>query len=100
MSIQEIILEEINRNQNGDYYIIFRLPKVKRGIRGKSKGQVDELLIVGVPQKKIDAFLKAHYRKDPITMNMTYPEIEKELERRCQDAISSEGYLSSKGERF
>lgn len=91
MSDQEIILEEINRNKNGDYYIIFRLPHVARGMHGKSKGHVDELLIVGVPQKKIDAFLKAHYRAEPISMTMSFPEIEKELERRCKDAVSSEG---------
>ena len=75
MSVQEIILEEINRNKNGDYYIIFRLPHVARGMHGKSKGHVDELLIVDVPQDKLDAFLKAHYK----------------IEGGCKDAISSKG---------
>ena len=55
------ILQEINRNQNGDYYIIFKVPKVARGMHGKSKGHVDELLIVGVPKAKIDSFLRAYY---------------------------------------
>ena len=58
---QECILDAINRNQNGDYYIIFRLPKVARGMHGKSKGHVDEVLIVGVPQAKLDMFLRNYY---------------------------------------
>ncbi len=58
---KECILDAINRNQNGDYYIIFRLPKVARGMHGKSKGHVDEVLIVGVPQAKIDMFLRNYY---------------------------------------
>lgn len=57
-----LILDSINRNKNGDYYIIFRLPKVARGMHGKSKGHVDELLIVGVPQAKLDNFLKSYYQ--------------------------------------
>ena len=63
-AVKGCILEEINRNKNGDYYIIFRLPKVARGMHGKSKGHVDELLIVGVPQKHIDSFLRAHYKNE------------------------------------
>lgn len=61
---RECILDAINRNQNGDYYIIFRLPKVARGMHGKSKGHVDELLIVGVPKAKIDMFLRNYYTKE------------------------------------
>lgn len=34
---QECVLDAINRNENGDYYIIFKLPKVTRGMHGKSK---------------------------------------------------------------
>ena len=74
-AVKGCILDSINRNKNGDYYIIFRLPKVPRGMHGKSKGHVDELLIVGVPQDKLDAFLKAHYKN----------------EGGCSDAISSKG---------
>lgn len=55
------ILDSINRNQNGDYYIIFKVPKVARGMHGKAKGHVDEVLIVGVPQKLIDDFLLSYY---------------------------------------
>ena len=55
-----LILDSINRNKNGDYYIIFRVPNVARGMHGKFKGHVDELLIIGVPQAKIDDFLKSH----------------------------------------
>ena len=61
---QGCILDSINRNQNGDYYIIFRLPKVARGMHGKNKGHVDELLIVGVNQKYIDSYLRAHYTNE------------------------------------
>lgn len=42
------ILEEIIENQDGNFYFIFKVPNVKRGIRGKNRGKVDELLIVGV----------------------------------------------------
>lgn len=61
---QECILSAINRNENGDYYIIFELPNVRRGLHGKSKGHVNEVLIVGVPQKKIDSFLRSYYREE------------------------------------
>lgn len=61
---EDYILDSINRNQNGDYYIIFRLPKVPRGIRGKNKGHADEVLIVGVNQKYIDNFLRAYYTNE------------------------------------
>ena len=43
----------INRNANGDYYFIYSVPQVTRGIRGKSKGHVDEVLIVGIPQSQL-----------------------------------------------
>lgn len=50
------ILEEICPNDHG-IYLIHRVPAVKRGFRGKSKGKVDELLIVGVPWSKAESFL-------------------------------------------
>ena len=55
-------LHSINRNENGDYYIIFVVPDVKRGIRGKNRATADELLIIGVPKARIDEFLRAHYQ--------------------------------------
>ena len=55
-------LEEINRNKDGNYYVIFKLPQVPRGLHGKSKGHVDEVLIIGVPKNKIDGFLRSHYQ--------------------------------------
>ena len=61
-----VILDSINRNQNGDYYIIFRVPNVARGMHGKTKGHVDELLIVGVPQDKLDSFLRSHYKTEEV----------------------------------
>ena len=35
-------------------YITHLVPKVSRGMHGKSKGHVDELLIVGVPNSKLE----------------------------------------------
>ncbi len=61
---KDLILDSINRNQNGDYYIIFKVPNVVRGMHGKTKGHVDEVLIIGVPQAKIDSFLRAHYESE------------------------------------
>ena len=53
------ILEEVNPTDSG-VYCIFRIPNVKRGIRGKSRGKVDELLIVGVPHAKANQFLRKY----------------------------------------
>ena len=64
LNTKGLILDSINRNQNGDYYVIFRVPAVARGMHGKSKGHVDEVLIIGVPKAKIDSFLRAHYTKE------------------------------------
>ena len=47
----------INRNQNGDYYFIFSVNGVVNHIRPGSKSR-DEVIIVGVPQKKLVSFLK------------------------------------------
>lgn len=45
-------LEAISRNKNGDYYFIYKIP-VKRGIRGKNKAIVDELIIVGMNKDRV-----------------------------------------------
>lgn len=50
------ILSEVNPCEHG-VYLIFRIPKVARGMHGKTKGHVDEVLIVGVPWSKADDFL-------------------------------------------
>ena len=42
-------LVQISVNNSGAY-IMYKVP-VSRGIRGKTRGKVDELLIVGVPIK-------------------------------------------------
>ena len=60
----DAVLDSINRNENGDYYIIFKVPAVPRGLHGKSKSHVDELLIVGVPKSKLDSFLRAYYKNE------------------------------------
>lgn len=48
----------INRNANGDYYFIYSVPQVKRGMHGKTKGHVDEVLIVGIPQSQLINYLR------------------------------------------
>lgn len=48
----------INRNANGDYYFIYSV-KARRSINAKAKRTADELLIVGVPQKRLISYLKA-----------------------------------------
>ena len=50
----------ITRNKNGDYYVGYTIP-VKRGIKGKDKAIVDELLIMGVPKSKWPEFAKIHH---------------------------------------
>lgn len=49
------ILEYVNPTDHG-VYLLFKI-KVQRGIKGKSKSKVDELLIVGVPWSKVDKVL-------------------------------------------
>lgn len=50
---QQMRLKEIVLRPDGSAYFIYILPKVKRGIRGKSRGHVDETIIVGVPRGKV-----------------------------------------------
>ena len=52
-------IEFISRNRDGNYYIGFKVP-VKRGIRGKTRGKVDELIIVGINQKQFPQWCKEH----------------------------------------
>lgn len=49
----------ISKNQYGDYYVCYEV-LVQRGIRGKDKGQVIEVLIVGVPKDKFKEFCQKH----------------------------------------
>ena len=49
--MEETILQQIVENKDGNFYFIYKVPNVKRGIRGKTRGKVDELLIVGMPRK-------------------------------------------------
>lgn len=55
MSKEEIAF--ISQNQDGNWYIGYKV-KVQRGIKGKTKSKVDELLIVGIPESKFDDFCK------------------------------------------
>lgn len=59
-------LQFISKNKDGNYYIGFKVP-VKRGIRGKTKGKVDELVIVGVHRDQFPKWCKEH--------NIKYKEI-------------------------
>ena len=48
-------IQWISANENGDFYVGYKV-NVTRGIRGKTKGKVDEVLIVGVPKAKFNDF--------------------------------------------
>lgn len=51
-------IDFISRNKDGNWYVGYRV-KVQRGIKGKNRSKVDELLIVGIPDSKFDAWCKA-----------------------------------------
>ena len=51
-----VILDEVNPTDVG-VYLIYRVPKVPRGMHGKTKGHVDELLIVCLPWSKANDYL-------------------------------------------
>lgn len=53
------IIEKITCQKEG-IYVMFRIPKVKRGIRGKTRSQVDELMIVGIPWKHANKWLEKY----------------------------------------
>ena len=53
-------LVQVTIQSNGVYFA-YQLPEVKRGIRGKTKGKVDELLIVGVPLKKVQSYCEREH---------------------------------------
>ena len=48
-------IQWISMNANGDFYVGYKV-KVQRGIRGKTKSKVDEVLIVGVPKNDFKDF--------------------------------------------
>lgn len=49
----------IHQNKDGNYYIGYKIP-VQRGIKGKNKSVVEELIIVGMHRSKLKDFLKKH----------------------------------------
>lgn len=49
----------ISKNDDGNYYIGYQV-EVSRGIRGKTKGKVDEVIIVGLHKSKLKSFCEAH----------------------------------------
>ena len=48
-------LIQVSLTESGAYFI-YELPKVVRGIRGKNRERVDEVLIHGVPKSKLQEF--------------------------------------------
>ena len=48
-------LIQVSINKSGVYFM-YKVPQVKRGIRGKTKGKVDEVLIVGIPLKQVEEY--------------------------------------------
>ena len=48
---------QISQNENGDWYVMYQIP-VQRGIKGKTKSKVNEVLIVGIPGSKFDSWCK------------------------------------------
>ena len=49
----------ISKNNNGDFYVGYTV-KVSRGIRGKTKSKVDEVLIIGIPKSEMESFCNKH----------------------------------------
>lgn len=45
----------VSINANGDFYVGY-ITKVLRGIRGKTRKIVDEVLIIGIPKAKMNEF--------------------------------------------
>lgn len=50
----------MSTNENGDFYVGYLMENVARGLHGKTKGHVDELLIIGIPRKRFKDWLKKH----------------------------------------
>lgn len=50
-------LLEICRNENGDYYFIYKV-EAPRAINPKAKRKAREVIIVGVPKAKLVSYLK------------------------------------------
>lgn len=47
----------ITKNKDGNYYVGIKI-KVKRGIKGKTKSKVDELLIIGMKKEAFEKWKK------------------------------------------
>lgn len=52
-------IEFISKNKDDNYYIGYKIP-VKRGIKGKTKETVNELIIIGINKNKFKDFCKTH----------------------------------------
>ena len=50
---QELI--QVSLTNSGAYFI-YSVPNVKRGIRGKTRGRADEVIIHGIPKNKLQDF--------------------------------------------
>lgn len=51
----ETVLIQVDLIDIGAYFI-YRINNVQRGIKGKSRGQVDEIIAVGVPRHKLQKY--------------------------------------------
>lgn len=52
--------ESIEKNQNGDFYIIYSLPskqKITKAVRDANKNGKREVIIVGIPKKKFRSYI-------------------------------------------
>lgn len=52
-------IEFVSKNKDGNFYIGYKV-NVARGIRGKDKGHVDELIIIGLNKEKFQEFVIQH----------------------------------------
>ena len=50
-------LVQVSINGGGSIYFLYAI-KVQRGIRGKTKGKADELLIMGIPKSAIERYCR------------------------------------------
>lgn len=66
---------------------MYLIPKVKRGMHGKTKSKVDEVMIVGIPNQKLQNYCIQH--RIYITNKAVYNSFTNEpLLFRCGDSLT------------
>lgn len=58
-------LKFISKNKDGNYYVGFIVP-VQRGIKGKTKSKVDEVMIIGIHRDYFPKWAKEHGIKEEL----------------------------------